>query len=67
MPQLFVDQKYIGGYDEILQMDESGQLERLLIQFVDKWNRDIHLCNLEMTSPSVVLSTALLISFANVQ
>jgi GrxC family glutaredoxin len=30
VPQIFVDEKPIGGYDELRRLDESGELDRLL-------------------------------------
>jgi glutaredoxin 3 len=30
VPQIFIDEKSIGGYDELRDLDEAGQLDRLL-------------------------------------
>ena len=30
VPQIFVDGRYIGGYDEIAALDDTGQLDKLL-------------------------------------
>lgn len=30
VPQIFIDEKPIGGYDELRRLEESGELDRLL-------------------------------------
>jgi glutaredoxin 3 len=30
VPQIFVGERYVGGYEELSQLDRSGELDRLL-------------------------------------
>jgi len=30
VPQIFIDEKYVGGYDEIKELDDAGELDPLL-------------------------------------
>jgi glutaredoxin 3 len=30
VPQFWVDDEYVGGYEKVLELEESGQLDRIL-------------------------------------